>query len=394
MLKQIISLIPSYLSFIAIVLVILPTLFTIFLRYALYHHLCFLVLKVRRLLLGERQEEQPRMVQQLESRLQQVNKTKLEETNTVAIIEGVYSQENFPFVGLSLGCESVDHFSRLLPNLLLAFGLFGTFLGITINLASLSQTITQVDISDVRSLVAELNQPLQGMGIAFVTSLIAVGCSAILTVINLIWNTTISKSNLFSYLEDYLDNIYLPLLPQENAVQTSINTLVTELANFFEKFANQIEETVRQSIANPVQQLVAENQKTNLMAQQVYHGLLTSATTIERGSDSLKKAASIIEESKFAQKLSAATSDLAIAQNQFSQSSLVLKKSTQSLEFTLDTVNKSVQQLVTVGEEINKLNEKYREMIGTAKEQTIVEEAGLREIKLELAKLVDRLKTV
>ena len=394
MINHIISLIPPYLSFIAIVLVILPTLFTIFLRYALYRHIYFLVRTVRRLLLGDRQGELPRIIQQLESRLQQINRSNLDETNTTAIIEGIYSQEKFSFVGLSLGCEPIDYFSRLLPNLLLAFGLFGTFLGITINLASLSQTISQVDISDVRSLVAELNQPLQGMGIAFITSLIAVGCSAILTVINLIWNTNISKANLFSYLEDYLDNIYLPLLPQENTLQTSINSLVTELGHFLQKFGNQIEETVKQSIAAPVQQLVAENQKTNQMAQQVYDGLLVSAARIEKGANSLKKAASTVEESKFAQKLGAATSDLAIAQNQFSQSSLVLKKSTQSLESTLDTINKSVKQLVTVGEEINKLNEKYREMIDTAKEQNMVEETGLGAIKVELAKLVERLKNI
>ena len=374
MFNQIISLIPPYLSFIAIVLVILPTLFTIFLRYALYRHIYFLARTVRRLLLGDRQEELPRIIQQLESRLQQINKANLDEINTTAIIEGIYSQENFSFVGLSLGCEPIDYFSRLLPNLLLAFGLFGTFLGITINLASLSQTISQVDISDVRSLVAELNQPLQGMGIAFVTSLIAVGCSAILTVINLIWNTTISKSNLFSYLEDYLDNIYLPLLPQEDTLQTSINSLVGGLGDFLQRFGHQIEETVRESIADPVQQLVAENQKTNQMAQQVYDGLLGSAASIEKGAHSLKQAANTVEQSKFAEKLSSATSDLAIAQNQFSQSSLILKKSTQSLEFTLETVNKSVQQLAEVGEEINKLNEKYTEIIGTGKNKKMIKE--------------------
>ncbi len=59
-----------------------------------------------------------------------------------------------------------------------------------------------------------------------------------------------------------------------------------------------------------------------------------------------------------------------------------------------DTINKSVKQLVTVGEEINKLNEKYREIIDTAKEQTMVEETGLGAIKVELAKLVERLKNI
>jgi len=86
-------------------------------------------------------------------------------------------------------------------------------LGITINLAGLSQTISQVEIADIQSLVEQLNQPLQGMGIAFVTSLVAVACSSLLIVINFFWNTTLAKSTLINNIEDYLDNIYLPQFP-------------------------------------------------------------------------------------------------------------------------------------------------------------------------------------
>lgn len=181
---SIFSLIPGYLVALAILLVILPTIFAILLRYCLYRHLKYLAAKTRRLLSGLKLESTPRMIAKLEQRFvdRNLNPDRL---NTVSVIEGVYNQEKFYFLGLSLGCDFIDHLCRILPNLLLSFGLLGTFLGITFNLASLSQTITQIDINNVRNLVEELNRPLQGMGVAFTTSLIAIACSSLLTVLNM-----------------------------------------------------------------------------------------------------------------------------------------------------------------------------------------------------------------
>ena len=46
-----------------------------------------------------------------------------------------------------------------------------------------------------------LYRPLQGISVAFTTSLIAIACSSLLTVLNLLWNTNIVKASLFSFVE-------------------------------------------------------------------------------------------------------------------------------------------------------------------------------------------------
>ena len=387
------ALLPSYLIVISILLVILPTIVAVLLRYFLYRHLRFLSTRVRRLLGGARQGQQPRIIENLEQRFQQAS-SQIEQVNTAALIEGIYSREQFSFLGLSLHCEPIDYFCRILPNLLLAFGLLGTFLGITINLANISQTISQVEINDVRSLVQELNQPLQGMGIAFITSLIAVACSSLLTVVNFSWNTSLAKSAIINSLEDYLDNIYLPQLPARNPIGESIDRLVTEFDNFLSKFEDTVGQAIGQSVAVPIQQMVAENQKISKFAEQLYSGLIESSGSLEKSATSFRQAANTIEQSKFAEKLSSATADLAIAQNQFSQSSLVLKKSTQSIEHTLGTVQSSVQKMLDIGEEISNINKKYATMLALNQKQSALEEDDLNGIKSELSNLVDKLRKI
>jgi hypothetical protein len=351
------SLLPSYLQFLTIFLIILPTIIAILLRFYLERHLHFLSNCVTRISRGVSPEEQPKMLRTLEVRFQQASQD-LDQINTAALIDGVYSQERFFFLGLSLRCESVDYFSRILPNLLLSFGLLGTFLGITINLANISQTISQVEIDNIRSLVQELNQPLQGMGIAFVTSLIAVACSALLTVINLSWNTSLAKSELINLLEDYLDNIYLPQLPSHNPVEESVNQLVNEFGKFLARFEVAFAQVIEKSLGERIEQFSYENQQVKELVTQVYSGLIDSSRTIEKSATSFQKAANVIEQTRFAEKLSAATADLAIAQNQFSQSSLVLHRSTQSLEETLRALQRSMQRVVEISEEISILNQR------------------------------------
>lgn len=131
---SILSLIPGYLVFLAVFLVILPTFIAIMLRFCLYRHLKHLAGKARRLLGGVKQESTPKMIALLEQRLADSN-VNPDQLNTAAVIEGAYSQEKFYFLGLSLSCDFVDSFTRILPNLLLSFGLLGTFLGITFNLS-------------------------------------------------------------------------------------------------------------------------------------------------------------------------------------------------------------------------------------------------------------------
>jgi len=341
---NIIGLIPGYLIVLAILLVIIPTIVAILLRYVLYQHLKHLATKTKRLLGGMTLESTPKIIHKLEQRFVD-SKVNLDQINTAAVIEGAYSQEKFYFLGLSLNCSFIDSFCRILPNLLLSFGLLGTFLGITFNLSNLSQTITQVDINDVNNLVEELNQPLQGMGVAFTTSLIAIACSSLLTVLNLIWNTNIVKAGLLNYLEDYIDNIYLPLVQPVSSVEGAIDKFSNDFEGMLHQLSNAIEESMTRAFSR-----------------------------IESSANIFEKAANVLDTSAFPERLAAATNDLAIAQNQFSQSSLVLQKSTQSFDHNLIAIQKLTKKVLELNQE-----------------QNAIDKSSLKEIQQELSKLVNKI---
>ncbi|WP_036483576.1 hypothetical protein [Myxosarcina sp. GI1] len=355
------ALLPGYLIFLTVFLVILPTIAAIILRYCLYNNLHRSEIEARRLLGSSEPEFAPRIIVRLEQRLQTINCDR-EQINTPAIVEGAYSRERFDLFGLSLNYEAVDNFCRILPNLLLSFGLLGTFLGITINLASLSQTITQVDLDNVRSLVDELDRPLQGMGIAFISSLIAIACSALLSVINIIWNTKIARASLLSVIEDYIDNIYLPQLQPQNGMESAID----RFSHNFEVMLGNLSHTIENSIAK-------------------------SFRKVETSADAFERAANIFDSSRFPEKLSTATNELAIAQNQFSQSSLVLQRSTQSFEHSFDAMHQLTRKFVTLNERVNDIERKYTNLVNLSQERAS-DESSLRQIQQELTELIAKMQ--
>ncbi|MEM6612069.1 MAG: methyl-accepting chemotaxis protein [Cyanobacteria bacterium P01_C01_bin.72] len=358
---SILSLIPGYLVFLAIILVIVPTMIAIMLRFCLHRHLKHLASKARRLLGGVKQESTPKMIALLEQRLAD-SKINPDQLNTAAVIEGAYSQEKFYFLGLSLSCDFVDSFTRILPNLLLSFGLLGTFIGITFNLSNLSQTITQIDINDVRNLVEELNQPLQGMGVAFTTSLVAISCSSLLTVLNLFWNTHIVKSSLISLVEDYIDNIFLPTIQPVSSLEEAISQFSQDFDSMVHRLGDKIEVSMNKAFVK----------------------IQNSAATFEH-------AANVLDGSQFPDKLASATNNLAIAQNQFSQSSLVLQNSTQSFEHNLVSMQKLTKKFLELNQKVNDIEQQYHNLVSLNQEKNIIEQSGFREIQQELSRLVSQM---
>lgn len=348
---SIFSLLPTYLIVLTILLIIVPGIIGILARLFLFQHLSNSAKKVRYLLEGKTIDVKPNAIAKIEQRFSTIASS-VEEVNTPAIVTGVYSQEKCRIFGIPVSCEGVDYFTRLLPNLLLSFGLLGTFLGITINLTNLSNTITQVDITEIDNLLRALNQPLQGMGIAFITSLIAIAFSALLTVLNLVWNTNIAKNRLLNYLEDYSDHYCLPQLNINNPLEATINRFSENCDRMVANLGSSIETAV-----------------TNAFSR------------VEQSADTFAKAALTIDSSNFPQQLANATNDLAIAQNNFSQSSLVLKGSTQSMQQSLDGVNKAIRYLVNMKQDINRLNQQHDSLQN-------LEQAELRQIQQQIERLI------
>ena len=359
---SILSLVPTPLILFAIFLVILPTIVAILLRYCLYRHLKKLVFKTKKRVAGVKLESTPKIIHRLEQRFVDTDLNP-DIINTASIIEGTYSNERFYFLGMPLNCEFIENVCRSLPNLLLSFGLLGTFLGITFNLSNLSQTITQIDINDVGNLVEELNAPLQGMGVAFTTSLIAIACSSCLSVLNLLWNTKVAQASLLSYLEDYIDNIFLPQIQPVSSLESAIAQFSQDFDGMVHRLGDTIEESMTKAFIK-----------------------------IESSAATFQQAANTLDNSRFPEKLDSATSNLAIAQNQFSQSSLILHKSTQSFDHNLDSMQKLTKKFLELNQQIGKIDQQYSTLVNLNQQKNIVEQTGLKEIQQELARLVDKLQ--
>ena len=377
---------PLELVLLTLIFVILPTIVAGILRHSLYRYLMDAANKVSRLLSSRKSRgKQPKIVEDLESRFQQASE-KLEQVNTIALIDGLYSQEKLSFLGISLRCEQWDYFCHTLPNLLLAFGLLGTFIGISSNLYSLSQTINHSSDS-VSELIAQLQIPLQNMGIAFFTSLTAIACSSILIGINLRCNTNFAKSLLISSLEDYLDNIYKVEIEGYSRLDVAVDRMVKQQEEFLNRFHIKVGQVLEITLGKAANQMVKANQgfqnnvdhmvsrfndvssslaaSTNsfqdsvatLQSQvntvtKIIPQFQSSSDKLERGSNIYLEGATKIEKSKFSENLGTTTlnlanitTDLATTQKSFSQSTAFLGNQ-------VHKISESHQQATSLAEQV------------------------------------------
>ena len=357
--------IPLYLILLTVFLVVIPSLFTLVLRISLYRYLIDLTNTVQRLIKTGIRGVQPKIIQTLEARFEQASK-QLEQVNTGALIDQIYSQETIK----GFTCEQIDYLCRILPNLLLAFGLLGTFLGITINLSTLSQTINQANASDVSNLVTELKKPLEGMSIAFTTSLTGLFFSALVTVVNFIFNSGLAKYRLISSLEDYLDNVYFPEVQGDTRLDKIVNRMVSQQDEFLTNFGETVRKAVEQSMGKVAKQIADGNKETTDLARQVYEKFTASAGTISSAANEFqnsmsalnttsqifKQSAETFKQSEFPLKLSLAVVDLSNTQQKFSESATSLAATTEVIKTVLTEVQNYSQTLIKLAEEINNTN--------------------------------------
>ena len=135
--------------------------------------------------------------------------------NTPAIISNAVSTK-------LLLCE------RFLANavsLFVTLGLFGTFLGLSHSVSSLTELISYSNTSEWLSVLDSvgggLMSALSGMGVAFYTSLVGVACSIVLTLLRSIFSPQAERETLEARLELWLDHTVAPTLPTERAKDES-----------------------------------------------------------------------------------------------------------------------------------------------------------------------------
>ena len=136
------------------------------------------------------------------------------DVNTPAIISDAISTR----LGALLLCE---RFLNNAVSLFVTLGLFGTFLGLSLSVASLTELIGYSNTSEWLSVLDSVGEglmsALSGMGVAFYTSLVGAGCSILLTILRTILNPATQRQRLETRLELWLDTEVAPGLFTEAA---------------------------------------------------------------------------------------------------------------------------------------------------------------------------------
>lgn len=174
------------------------------------------------------------------------------EVNTPAIISNSVSTK---LSGLLL-CE---RFLNNAVSLFVTLGLFGTFLGLSLSVSSLTELISYSNTSEWLSVLDSvgggLMSALSGMGVAFYTSLVGVACSILLTILRSIFSPQAEREKLEARVELWLDHTVAPTLPTE-AAKDEVE-LVQRMIHAMEDSAANVDKTLKETTGDLKRSILA-----------------------------------------------------------------------------------------------------------------------------------------
>lgn len=166
------------------------------------------------------------------------------DVNTPAVVANGVSTK----LGGSLLCE---RFLNNAVSLFVTLGLFGTFLGLSLSVTSLTEMIGYSNTSEWLSVLDSvgdgLMSALSGMGVAFYTSLVGVACSIVLTILRSIFSVQNARDKLETRLELWLDHEVAPTLPTEAPKDDA--DLVHQMVLALNKTSDELDRTLKTAAA-------------------------------------------------------------------------------------------------------------------------------------------------
>lgn len=149
------------------------------------------------------------------------------EVNTQALIENrFYEYYRKAIFG--------ERFLNNAVSLMIILGLMGTFYGLTLSIDKLSVFLQ----GNTDSIVTGLINGVQGMAVAFTTSLFGIGCSVLLTLIKIIYSVKQKREDIMVQIEEYLDN-YVAQVAKVNQLN-EYEKIVEALEQTFKDFGRQL----------------------------------------------------------------------------------------------------------------------------------------------------------
>lgn len=167
--------------------------------------------------------------------------------------------------GINTKLSSMLLCERFLNNavsLFVTLGLFGTFLGLSLSVSSLTELISYSNTSEWLSVLDSvgggLMSALSGMGVAFYTSLVGVACSILLTILRSVFSPQAQREKMEARVELWLDHSVAPTLPTD--VAKDENELVRQMINAMESSAANIDKTLRDTTNDMKRSLLASRE--------------------------------------------------------------------------------------------------------------------------------------
>ncbi|MDJ0676605.1 MAG: hypothetical protein QNJ36_14710 [Calothrix sp. MO_167.B42] len=289
---------------------------------ALISKLCFDGIQIRQRMLDKHQLEQivNELNSDLDTVLRQFSQNKLYKINKLSLLDKIY-RDNYELQVW----EKSQRYYQGLPNLLLSFGLLGTFLGITINLFLLSRN-TGGEIP----LDKTLEDIIGSMAIAFISSLAALVSSVILNKFYPAYDLENQKNHIFNQLEYYIENECKILLDLPS-VQEKIDALIQTLLNFPQSIKD-----LEKSVSNSSQNLVQSINTFQIKTQDAGNTIKTSTHILNRTIDDFIKVT---------QDFANFTSTLKISSSSLEETTTALANYTQNLQTAIQTLNTSSSRI-------------------------------------------------
>ncbi len=183
-------------------------------------------------------------------------------TNTPAIINNAVAVK----LNKLLFCE---RFMNNAVSLFVTLGLFGTFLGLSLSVSSLTDLLalsnSQEWLSILNSVGGGLVSALSGMGVAFYTSLVGVACAIVFTLLRSICNPQVQREKMETTAELWLDQAVAPKLTTEFAYDDESRML--QLKDELRAHAAAVEASLNGASTQMAQSLAAATQSLGQMIE-------------------------------------------------------------------------------------------------------------------------------
>lgn len=370
---------PAFWIFVCVTVLIF--LIAVFVKFLIHKKLTKLLVEVSSYIQKPGFTSKPLELSELETTYKN-SSTYLDNVNTIVILEKFYSKLRVKFFFTSFSFDSGEGFCRIAPNLLIALGLIGTFLGISLNLYHINQVLVPAQANSLSNVpVEELEKPLAAMGLAFGTSLIGLISSFILSLLYTFKNTILLRERFFFITEDYLDNTFQTTVEGN----TRLDKLIKNMSEQFKDFLTNFGYTVRQSVEEAVKDNFDKVSEANLVlshqATELYNRFSQSSSTMANSADQFRQSAEVFSKSQFANVLSKATTDLLLGQVKFSESLTLLKETVRETQNLSSSVESLGQQILGLIQTNTYLNEKNAQILDTSIQNQVDLSAVIPQLK-------------